>query len=705
MALADTLFDIVKDCWTGFTGTGRLRVDAAITGSTTVTGTVTANQGTPNTAANGWFVKVTDGTDTAQVSAAGALLVDGSASTQPVSGTVTVVQPTGTNLHAVIDSGSTTAVTGNVTVVQPTGTNLHAVLDTGSTTAVTQATAANLNATVVGTGTFAAQVTGSVTANAGTNLNTSALNLETTQTAFSAKFPSAAALTDAFANPTTTGVAAFLMGWNGTTWDRLKSTTANGLVVDVSRVQGTVAVTQSTSPWVTSRNWTLSSGTDSVAAVQSGTWNITNITGTVSLPTGAATEATLAKLTLTQGSTTSGQSGPLVQAAVTTSNPNYTTGQTSPLSQTTTGHLRVDTTGSTISITGNTQVDQGNPGSQFSPWYVLPTSSGGNEQNINATGQASVTAANLELTQGSTTSGEVGPLVQGAVTTAAPTYTTAKTNPLSLTTAGALRVDASGTIQPISGTVTVTQATGTNLHAVLDTGSTTTVTQATGTNLHTVIDSGTITTVSTVTNLSQMSGTAISMNNGTTDAGTQRVTLSSDSTGQVKLATGANTIGALTANQSVNVAQIAGNTTLTGNGVTGTGSQRVTIASDNTPFSVNTTSSLSATSTGMTFFRNTALSNTAVAVKASQGNLFYYHFYNSGSLDTFLQLYNVAQGSVTVGTTTPDLTLAVPAGGILDGSFDSSPFSFSTAITIAATTTITGGTAPATALLIAIGYK
>ena len=44
----------------------------------------------------------------------------------------------------------------------------------------TQATAANLNATVVGTGTFAAQVTGSVTANAGTNLNTSALALDST---------------------------------------------------------------------------------------------------------------------------------------------------------------------------------------------------------------------------------------------------------------------------------------------------------------------------------------------------------------------------------------------------------------------------------------------------------------------------------------------------------------------------------------------
>jgi hypothetical protein len=42
-------------------------------------------------------------------------------------------------------------------------------------------------------------------------------------------------------------------------------------------------------------------------------------------------------------------------------------------------------------------------------------------------------------------------------------------------------------------TTAVTQATGSNLHAVLDTGSTTAVTQATGTNLHTVVDSGALT--------------------------------------------------------------------------------------------------------------------------------------------------------------------------------------------------------------------
>lgn len=55
-------------------------------------------------------------------------------------------------------------------------------------------------------------------------------------------------------------------------------TTTIGNVGDRLKVQatasGTFGVTQSTSPWVTSRNWTLSSGTDSIAAVQSGTWTV-----------------------------------------------------------------------------------------------------------------------------------------------------------------------------------------------------------------------------------------------------------------------------------------------------------------------------------------------------------------------------------------------------------------------------------------------
>jgi len=52
-----------------------------------------------------------------------------------------------------------------------------------------------------------------------------------------------------------------------------------------------------------------------------------------------------------------------------------------------------------------------------------------------------------------------------------------------------------------------------------------------------VLSSGTVTTVSTVTNLSQLGGTAISMNEGTVDAGTQRVSLATDDDGVAHLAT------------------------------------------------------------------------------------------------------------------------------------------------------------------------
>lgn len=106
---------------------------------------------------------------------------------------------------------------------------------------------------------------------------------------------------------------------------------------------GTVAATQSGA-------WT-------VAATQSGTWNINNISGTVSLPTGAATDASVVALEVAQGSTTSGQKGILGQCAVTTSAPTYTTGQTAPCSLDTTGNLRItgsiSATNPSVSATGS----------------------------------------------------------------------------------------------------------------------------------------------------------------------------------------------------------------------------------------------------------------------------------------------------------------------------------------------------------------
>ena len=126
---------------------------------------------------------------------------------------------------------------------------------------------------------------------------------------------------------------------------------------------------------------------------------------------------------------------------------------------------------------------------------------------------ASVTG--LQVAQGSTTSGQKGGLTLGAVTTAAPTYVTAQSSPFSLDTSGNLRTSVNNTVT-VSGTVTANAGTGTfNIQS------------------------------NASVNVAQLAGTTTSVNNGTTDAGTLRVTLSSDSTGQVKLATGANVIGSI----------------------------------------------------------------------------------------------------------------------------------------------------------------
>ena len=60
-------------------------------------------------------------------------------------------------------------------------------------------------------------------------------------------------------------------------------------------------------------------------------------------------------------------------------------------------------------------------------------------QPVSIAGTVLVSNTTQNYAQASTTSGQIGPLVQGAVTTADPTYTTAQTDPLSLHTTGHLR--------------------------------------------------------------------------------------------------------------------------------------------------------------------------------------------------------------------------------------------------------------------------
>ncbi len=524
--------------------------------------------------------------------------------TQPVSGTVTA-----------------NAGTGNFTVVQPTGSNLHIQCDSGCGGA----------ASFSDNGTF--------------TFGTTAVNI------------SAGVLDDVSPNAATENSAAaprisanrnwYFQLRDGAGNERGASVTAaNALKVDGS------AVTQPISA------------------------------ASLPLPTGAATLAEqqtqttalqlIDNLPNTQGSTTSGQSGALALAAVTTAAPSYTTAQTSPLSLTTAGLLRTDGSGVTQPVSGTvTTSPPANASTNVAQLAGTATSvnsgtkDAGTLRVVIATDQPQLTnkllvtpdsvalpanqSVNAAQIAGTTTvtAGVAGLLavggnvanavaatanpvpVGGIFTTTPTTLTTGQTATLQFTAAQNAKHDLTtiaGTapstagkldVKAADGDVFVRQATGTNLHAVLDTTSTTAVTQATATNLNAAVvgtgtagaPAGNILTVQGVAsmtkllvtpdsvalpanqsvNVAQINGVATTMGNGVSGTGVQRVTLASDSTGQVTLATGGNTIGALTANQSVNAAQVNGVATSTGNGVSGTGVQRVAIASDNTAFSVNNT--------------------------------------------------------------------------------------------------------------------
>lgn len=442
--------------------------------------------------------------------------------TQPISGTVAVTQGTAANLnatvvgtgvfavqatldaettkvigtvnlsasqHIIIDSGSTTAVTGNVTVVQGTGTNLHAVVDSGTISTITNVVHVDDNSgsitvdapvgtpafvrlsdgasaittlpvslasvpshDVTNAGTFAVQAIiadgGSITLGAKTDAKSTATDATSItlmqvakQISASAQLSSTAAKQPALGTAgtassdviTVQGIASMTalkvdgsgvtQPVSGTFWQ------ATQPVSGTVGVSGTVAVTQSTSPWIVAGGGTAGSAATGVVTVQGiAAMTALKVDGSgVTQPVSATALTDKSQFTkLTDGTDTA-----LVTAA---------------------GELNVIST-------AQPGVDVGD--------VTINNASGGSAVNIQDGGN-SIT-------------------VDGAVAaTQSGTWTVQPGNTANTT---AWKVDGSAVTQPISGSVTVTQGTGTNLHAVIDSGTVSTITNV----VHVDDNSGSIT--------------------------------------------------------------------------------------------------------------------------------------------------------------------------------------------------------------------
>lgn len=101
----------------------------------------------------------------------------------------------------------------------------------------------------------------------------------------------------------------------------------------------------------------------------------------------------------------------------------------------------------------------------------------------------------------------------------------------------------------------------------------------------------------------------------------------------------------------------------------------------------------------------TSITNTVANVRLGQTQLFGWIINNVNASDVYLQFFNLAVADVTLGTTPPTHVLKFPANTATVYFFENVGVYFSVAMTIAATTTETGSTAPGSALSVDLFYQ
>lgn len=114
---------------------------------------------------------------------------------------------------------------------------------------------------------------------------------------------------------------------------------------------------------------------------------------------------------------------------------------------------------------------------------------------------------------------------------------------------------------------------------------------------------------------------------------------------------------------------------------------------------------------GLSIFRSIDLDESEEEVKSTAGQVYGIWFSNTATTTRFLKFYNATAANVTVGTTTPVITVALPgnASDDISGVWSSAyGVKFDTAITVAATTGVADndtGAPAANDVVINVFYK
>lgn len=110
---------------------------------------------------------------------------------------------------------------------------------------------------------------------------------------------------------------------------------------------------------------------------------------------------------------------------------------------------------------------------------------------------------------------------------------------------------------------------------------------------------------------------------------------------------------------------------------------------------------------GLDIFRSLDLDETEEDVKTAAGKLYGWYIFNAAASTRYVKFYNATAASVTVGSTTPVLTVPIPAGSAANVEYTNG-IPFSTAICVAATTGVADsdtGAPAANDVVVNIFYK